>query len=68
MDLIFYKIGLHVYQLNSCSGDDVFNISLASFQCPRNDDTALFFLAFGRDMAKIDKMPFIAICISKNKH
>jgi len=68
MDPIVYTIGLHVYQLNWRSGDDVFNVFLASFQYPPNDDTAVLFPAFGRDMAKMDKTPFIAVCISENKH
>ena len=62
-----YTIGLRAYQFNLYSGGDVFNVFLASFQYLLKDGTAVLFPTFGRDMAHMDKPPFIAVCISKNE-
>lgn len=64
----YNRITCTVYHFNSYSGDDVFNIFRASLHYTINDDTPVFFHTFGRDMVKIDKPPFIAVCISKNKY
>jgi hypothetical protein len=38
------------------------------FSALLNDGKAVLFPTFEREMAQMDKPPFIAVCFSKNKH
>jgi hypothetical protein len=66
MDFMVYTIGLHIYQFKFYSSGDVLNVFFASFQYPLSDGAVVLFPAFGRDLAHMDRSPFITVCISKN--